>query len=67
MAGGRILVGGEIYQDIKYLEKILVYVEGTLDPSISLLEIGRILCLLLKDGREIMPTCRCKNSLTIEE
>jgi hypothetical protein len=25
-----------------------------------------ILCLLVKDGREIMPTCRCKNPPTIE-
>jgi len=35
--------------------KFVVYVEGTLYPSISLLEIVGILCLLLKDGREIMP------------
>jgi hypothetical protein len=48
MAGGRILVGGEIYQDIKYLEKFLVHVEGTLNPSIPLIEIGK----------DIMPTPR---------
>jgi hypothetical protein len=31
--------------------------------------LGGILCLLLKDGREIRSacTCRCKNPLTIEE
>jgi hypothetical protein len=28
---------------------------------------GGKLCLLVEDGREIMPTCRCKNPLTIEE
>jgi hypothetical protein len=46
-----------------------MYVEHTiLYPSISLLEIGRdILCLPLKDKRETMPTCKCKNPLTIEK
>jgi hypothetical protein len=37
--------------------KFVVYGEGTLYPSISLLEIGR----------DIMPTCRCKNPPTIVE
>jgi len=35
----------------------VVYVESTLYPSISLLEIGK----------EIMLTCNCDNSPTIEE
>jgi len=30
-------------------------------------KLGGISCLLLKDGKEIMPTCRCKNPPTIEE
>ncbi len=29
--------------------------------------VGGNLCLLLKDERKLMPTCRCKNPLTIEE
>jgi hypothetical protein len=29
--------------------------------------VGGILCLLLNNGREIMPTSRCKDPLTIEE
>jgi hypothetical protein len=73
---------------LKQLEKFVVYSEGTLYSSISLLKIGRdimptpqglegyyayfsriggILCLLLKDLRDIMPTYRCKNPLAIEE
>jgi hypothetical protein len=39
------------------MQVYVVYVECTLYPSISLLEIGR----------EIMLTCKCKNSPTIEE
>jgi len=46
-----------------------VYVEGTLYPSISLLEIGRDIMPTPQgwDGREIMPTCRYKNPPTLEE
>jgi hypothetical protein len=39
----------------------VMFVECTLYSSISLLKWGGILCLILKDGREIMPTYRCKN------
>ncbi len=44
-----------------------MYVECMLYPSISLLKWGGILRLFLKQAKEIMPTYRCKNLLTIEE
>jgi len=52
---------------VMHTEKFVVYAEGTSYPSISLLEIGCTLWLLLKGGGEIMPTGRCKNPPTIEE
>jgi hypothetical protein len=42
-------------------------VEGNLYPWISLLDVGRDIMLILKDGRKIMATCRGSNPPTIEE
>jgi hypothetical protein len=53
---------------VKYLNKICSVCEGHIrSMNFPPRYMGGKLCLVLKGGRQIMPTYRCKNPLTIEE